>query len=54
MLKATGSVWETDPDVPVIESVYVPAVKLLASMLRDAVAGKELTDAGLRLQLPAP
>ena len=43
-----------DPEVPLIESVYAPAVKEEPLMVRVAVAGNVRTVAGLMLQLPAP
>ncbi|HVI77670.1 MAG TPA: hypothetical protein VM715_05810, partial [Candidatus Acidoferrum sp.] len=43
-----------EPDVPVIVSEYVPAEKLLPLIVRVAVAGKELSELGLILQLPVP
>jgi hypothetical protein len=43
-----------DPEVPLIESVYVPAVKNEPLMVRVTVPGKALTVTGLMLQLPAP
>ena len=43
-----------DPEVPLIESAYVPAAKKEPLMVRVTVAGRLLTDAGLTLQLPAP
>src|SRR5579864_7994683 len=49
-----SSVCTMEPDVPVIESKYVPAEKLAPLMVRVAVAGNELTVAGTMLQLPAP
>ena len=35
-------------------SEYVPAVKLVPLIVKVAVAGNELTDTGLMLQLPEP
>jgi hypothetical protein len=43
-----------DPEVPLIESVYLPAVKADPLIVRVIVAGNVLTVAGLMLQLPAP
>jgi hypothetical protein len=42
-----------DPEVPLIESVYLPAVKEEPLMVRVTAAGNVLTVAGLMLQLPA-
>lgn len=44
----------SEPDVPVIDSEYVPGLKLVPLIVRVAVAGKAFTDVGLTLQLPDP
>jgi len=42
------------PDVPVIVSEYVPAEMLAPLMVSVVVAGNEVTDVGVKLQLPWP
>src|ERR1700722_3740594 len=44
----------TEPETPPITGEKFPAMKLVPLMTSDAAAGKELTDAGLMLQLFAP
>ena len=43
-----------EPDVPVSEIEYAPALKLVPLIVRVAVAGNDVITAGLMLQLPAP
>jgi hypothetical protein len=53
-VKGTDSECTIDPEVPLIESVYVPAAKKEPLIVRVTVAGKVPTEAGLMLQLPDP
>jgi hypothetical protein len=53
-LNGTANECTTDPDVPVTVIEYEPAIKLVPARVRVAVAGKELTMAGLRLQFAEP